>query len=437
MISYEDAVRMILDNTYTVDPENKSLSASSGQVTAEDIYADMSLPRWDISGPDGYAVRSADIKQASRERPIVLQIVETVRAGFLPEKKITPNTASRIMTGSVIPRGADCVIRFEDTDEPKDKNGPNRQNPTHVKVYVPLASGANLREVGSSIQKDSLIVPKGTVIGPAQVSALTAVGRTKIMVFRRPSVAILATGDEIVRAGRNLPPGKCYNSNTTAVASLVRHYGGVPKILGVARDTEENLLGKMLRGINTSDALITTGGVSKGDYDLVRLVLEKIGDVVFSTIKMGPGAAVAFGVAGKAPDTDGLGKVPVFALSGPPPACLINFETLMRPALLKMRGLNALRHPVIEATAVDSVFTEMPMSFVRWTHLGLAKTGYYVELNIAERLGPLASMASANSLTIIPEGKIVKAGDRIRVLPLDWRHHQFQPASWKMGDEAF
>lgn len=426
MISYDDAVQMVLQNTDVLEAEEKPLLDCVGRVSAEDVHADISLPQSDISGPDGYAVRSTDIAGAGMPTPATLKIIETVRAGCLPRKEVVPGTAARIMTGSVIPEGADCVVRFEDTDEPKDKNGPNTMNPKVVKIYVSQPVGANIRKAGSNIPEGFPVLPGGTVIGPAQISALASIGRATVKVMRCPVIAVIATGDELVNTGRPLPPGKAYNSNTAAVTSLITHYGGIPKILGIARDRESSLLRKIQEGARVADAIITSGGVSKGDYDLVRLVLGKIGEVIFSRVKMGPGAAVAFGMV-KRSSAGRHASVPVFGLPGSPRGCLVNFETLVRPALLKMRGIIALDHPVVEATAVDSIPGRMPMPFVRFTYLKKKEGEHYVILNGDERIGPLASMVTANSMTIVPEGSMIKAGERIPVLPLDWPMGQIQP----------
>jgi len=420
MLSYEDAVKTILDNVKRLDAVEKPLLSCNGQVSAENIHADFDLPQLPISGPDGYAVRSADIKDAGQKIPVVLKIIATARAGRLSNRIVKPGTAIRIMTGSVLPKGADCVVRFEDSDEPAEKNGPNKDNPSEVKIYAAMSQGDNVRPAGSNVRKGTLIVPEGTLIGPAQIAALASLGKKQIKAIRRPIVAIIATGDELVDFGKPLTPGKTYNCNTAAIASLVAHCGGIPKILGIARDKEDALISKIRKGM-TADAIITSGGVSKGDYDLVRLVLGKIGKLVFFRIKMGPGASITFGLVKRPSVDDTDAVIPVFSLAGPPIGCLINLETLVRPALIKMRGLTTVSHPSVEATVLDSIPTKMAMPFVKFTDLEKTDAGYQVTLDLINKIGILASMTTANSLTIIPEGSVIKAGDKIRVLPLDWR----------------
>jgi molybdopterin molybdotransferase len=434
MTSYEDAVAEILGNIGVLQSEERPLHLCLGQVAAEDVRSSISLPQQATSGPDGYALRSADIATASKETPVTLKIGETVHAGSLPRQKVQPGTAARIMTGSVVPKGADCVVRFEDTDEPEAKNGPRENCPSEVKIYVSPAAGSNISAAGHVVQRGTLVVPKGTVIGPGQISALTTIGKTKIKVFRRPVIAVISTGDELMAAGSPLKPGKSYNCNTPALVALIRHHGGIPKTIGIARDNQASLERKFARALELSaDVIITSGGVSKGDFDLVRLVLGKLGRVVFNRIMMGPGAAFTFGVLSRDTGKRKL-TVPVFALSGPPTGCLINFETLVRPALRKMLGYAEIRHPKVEAQAADAVSakapvkptkmpsksTGAPFNFVRWTNLAHTETGFMAKFNPADGLGFLATMATSNALTILPIGASIKPGDKVQVLPLDW-----------------
>jgi molybdopterin molybdotransferase len=169
MTNYEDALNAILQHVTVLPAEEKPLSRGAGQVTAEDVYSDLDLPQTTVAGPDGYAVRSADIREVSRENPVALRIGEVVRAGRLPKREVAAGTAARVMTGSVFPAGADCVVRFEDTDEPPDKNGPNPNLPSSVRIYVAEKAGGNLRRPGGNVQWGTLVLPRGSVIGPAQV----------------------------------------------------------------------------------------------------------------------------------------------------------------------------------------------------------------------------------------------------------------------------
>jgi molybdopterin molybdotransferase len=419
MENYQEALEKVLQYIHILDTEEKPLFEAIGQVIAEDVYSDIDLPLKDQSGPDGYAVRSADIANASDKNPVSLHIIETVRAGYLPKNTVKSGTAIRIMTGAVMPDGADCVVKFEFTDEPGNKSGPNRNNPTEVKVFRAATSGTGITRQGANIKKGALVLSQGTIVGPAQLSVLATIGRSMVKVIRRPNIAVMSSGDELIEAGQTLSPGKSYNCNEMALASLVSHYGGVPRILGVASDNEKSVMAKIKRGMK-ADAIITSGGVSKGDFDLIRKVVGKLGEVVFSRVEVGPGASVSFGYVIKEDEKQRGAVIPVFALAGPPAGCLINFEMLVRPSIFKMMGKNNIEHPVIEAVVKDAAPAKMPMTFTRWSRLEKENGGYSVEISRVETSGALAAIGSANALTFIPKGTVINRGDRIPVLPLDW-----------------
>jgi len=414
-----DALRKVLEHIPVMDFEEKSISECIGQISAEDIYADFDLPLIDISIPDGYAVISDDIKGARRDTPVVLRVIGTVSAGHPSAKKVKAGSAIRIMTGAVIPTGADCVVRFEDTDEPMNKKEGNGNTPKEVKIYKEAMPGENIRAAGSNIRKGDLVMSGGTVVGPTQISALISTGRNRLKVIRKPVLAIIATGDELISAGNPLSPGRVYNSNAESLAALISYYGGIPKIMGIARDREASLLSKFKRCMN-ADAIVTSGGVSEGDYDLVRRVIGKIGKVISPKINMGHGT-VAFGVIKK----DNAGEkdaIPVFSLSGPPSGCLINFIILVRHAVLKMRGHTDTSHPMVEAVALDQISSRTSKGFIKWTFLEKVDGKYIVKLNFTDNPMDFTSIVKANSVTMIAGDAVIKAGDRINVLPLEWRY---------------
>lgn len=426
-LKYEEALATILDRVHRLDVTQVPLLQSVGQAIAEDVIAEHPLPGFDMAGPDGYAVRSDDLVEAGPTDPVTLQIVGTVRAGSIPRTAVAPGTAVRTMTGSPIPPGADCVIRFEDTDEPGNKSGPRLDDPREVRVFVAPQPGANIRRAGNMIAKGTLVLTKGSAIGPAQISALGSLGRVVLPVFRRPKVAIISTGDELVPLGREtLPTGKSYDSNSQAISALTAHYGATPQIIGIARDTETSVTSKIRKGM-TADVIITSGGVSKGDYDLIRLVAGKMGEVVFSRINMGPGASFAFGLIRRDSSEAGRDPIPLFALSGPSAGCLFNMETLVRPALMKMMGFNHLAHAQVEASTLDplSGVRSGGMAQIRWAKLATAKDGRSATVGPAtvdfmEHHEPLTAMMEANSITIVNQNARIAKGKTVTVLPLDW-----------------
>jgi molybdopterin molybdotransferase len=291
MNNYEEAVETVLKYIHTLDVEEKPLFESIGQVLAEDVYSGIDLPLVDQSGPDGYAVIADDIRDAGKDNPVTLKIIGTVRAGCLPQQTVKRGTAMRIMTGSVFPEGADCIVRFEDTDEPGDKCGPNKNNPSTVRIYKSAVSGAGIAKAGISLKKGALVVSKGTKIGPAQVSVLATAGKSVVKVIRRPVIAVISTGDELIDLGEPLLPGKTCNCNAMAIAAVISHYGGIPERLGIARDNIKSVTDKIKKGMKM-DAIITSGGVSKGDFDLVRSVIRKMGRLFSPGWRLAP----SFGV---------------------------------------------------------------------------------------------------------------------------------------------
>ena len=416
-----DALQTILNHVETLEAVTRRLADCIGQAACEDIRAELDLPQAPIAGRDGFAVRSEDISAASPQHPVALRVSATARAGHPTRAGVRPGTAVRIMTGSLIPPGADCVVRFEDTDEPAGKNGPAGNPAAVVEIRAAMAPGTHIWPAGSQIRKGQIVLPAGSLIGPAQISALASIGLTRVGVRRAPLVSIIATGDELVRPGAKLGRGRIFCGNSAAVAALVRHYGGVPKVVGIARDREESLRSQIRRAL-AADAVITIGGVSQGDYDLVRRVTAQMGRVVFSGIPLMPGMAAAFSLI---PGSGGAGRqVPVFSLSGPPAGCLVNFETLVRPALLKMLGLSAVEHPTVTATALDGARNERPLALAVFARLRTRAGSCHVRFAILEQKTMQAVMAAANALAILPAQTEVKAGDRIQVLPLDWRRDQ-------------
>jgi molybdopterin molybdotransferase len=406
MISVEEALEKVLSCVGVLASEERPILDCLGQVLAEDIYSDIDVPPLDNTAMDGYAVRSVDTAGASRECPRYLRVVETVTAGSIPKNEVTLGTAVRIMTGAPIPKGADSIVRFEDTDETRRK-----ADSGEIGVLLEVRAGSDIRRAGEDIARGSIVLRQGTVIRPSVIGVLASLGRAKVKVIRRPVVAMLATGDELVDIDQPLAPGKIYNSNSYGVAALVMRYGGVPKLLGIARDSEDSLVAKLRMALN-SDMLITTGGVSQGDYDMVKDVLAKEGEIAFWQVRMKPGRPLAFGtISGK----------PHLGLPGNPVSSMVTFELFARPAILKMMGKKNLAKPIIEATIENRVVnTDGRRIFARAIVDG--RDGqYFARLTGPQGSGILTSMSLANGLVIVPEDKArVETGDRVQVMMLNW-----------------
>jgi len=415
MISVEQALQKILGYVDVLEEEQKPILDSMGQVLAEDIYSAIDIPPLDNSAMDGYAVRSEDTRGASRQSPRFLRVIDTVMAGSISEHSVEPGTAIRIMTGAPIPEGADSVVRFEDTDEAQ-RGGASAE----IGILCGVTTGWDIRRAGEDIARGSIVLRKGVVIRASEVGVLASLGRSEVRVIRCPTVAILATGDELVDINQPLPAGKIYDSNTYSVAALVRRYGGIPKVLGIALDSEDSLVAKLHQGLD-ADMLITTGGVSIGDFDVVKDVLAKEGEVVFWKVRMKPGRPLAFGRikgAGKA----GIARdILHLGLPGNPVSVMVAFEIFARPAILKMMGKKNLAKPTVEAVIEEPIKNKG--GYCIFARAIVEKRGgqYFARLTGPQGSGILTSMTLANGLVVVPEDRLeVDRGDIVQVMMLDW-----------------
>ena len=333
-LTVEEALEKILGYVNRLSIEEKPLLDSLGQVLAEDAISEFSIPPRDNTAMDGYAVRWDDIQSASPESPVNLKVIEELPAGKIAVKDVSEGVAIRIMTGAPMPDGADTIVPFEDTDELDRKSGPGGVD--EIGICKAWKIGSNIRRAGEDVVPGTVIIKAGTVLRPAEVGVLASLGKPAVKVFRRPVVSVLATGDELLEVGEALAPGKIYNSNNYSVAGLVLRYGGVPKVLGIARDNMDSLKAKIAEGVD-ADLVITSAGVSKGDYDIVKDVLAQEGEIAFWMVKMKPARPLAFGLL-KTRDTSGrMREVPHLGLPGNPVSSMIAFEQFGRPALLKMQ----------------------------------------------------------------------------------------------------
>jgi molybdopterin molybdotransferase len=419
VISVEQALEKVLSNIQVLGEEERPLLECLGQVLSEDVYSDVNVPPKDNSAMDGYAVRASDIKGASPQHPRILRVIDMVIAGGLPKRAVEPGTAIRIMTGAPVPDWADCVVGFENTDETGRMVAVNKI-PDEIGINVEEKSGSNIRKTGESVQKGGLVLARGAVIRPSEIGVIASIGKIKIKVIRRPVVAILATGDELSEPGEALAEGGIYNSNTYSVAAQVMREGGIPKILGIARDNEASVVNKINQALD-ADLLVTIGGVSMGDYDVVKDVLAKQGQIVFWKVCTKPGKPLAFGTIRR----DGQGSpakdMPHLGLAGNAVSCMVNYELFVRPAILKMMGRKNLSKPTIEATIEDSIKNEDNRRVFARVIVERREGQYYAKLTGPQGSGILTSMALANGLAIVPENEsLIRKGDHLRVMMLDW-----------------
>jgi molybdopterin molybdotransferase len=419
MLSVEEALERILGVFHVLEAERRPILEAHGQVLAEEIVARFDIPPLENSAMDGYAVQSSSVIGASRASPVVLSVVGAVAAGQLPKHEVTQGTAVRIMTGAPVPKGADAVVPFEDTDEAKRVD--SEMTPAEIGICDEVVSSANVRPPGQDIRKGQRVLEKGTGLRPAEIGVLASLGHGEVAVVRRPVTAILATGDELMEPVDDYAPGKIYDSNSYGVAAAVQRAGGIPLMLGIARDDLESISTKLQKALG-ADMLITSAGVSKGDYDMVKDVLAQYGEIEFWSVRMRPAKPLAFGVLA-APDGR---AVPLLGLPGNPVSALVAFEQFGRPAIYKMMGRNDIRRPTVQAVLEEPIYNPDGRRVYARAIVTKRKGTYYARLTGHQSSNLLTSMARANGLAICPEDVPKKdAGDTVTVQMLDWPESLF------------
>lgn len=417
MISVEEARARILAFFSRLAPERKPLLEALGQVVAEDVVAPFDIPPLDNTSMDGYAVRFEDTAGASPAEPRTLRVTADLAAGYILETPVGGGEAVRIMTGAPIPPGADAIVPFEETDEPLRGVNQQARKAGSVQVFRAAAAGANIRYRGEDVRRGQTVVASGRVVRPSEIGVFASIGLTHIQVFRRPVVAILSTGDEITEPGAQLQPGRIFDANAHSIAAMVAKFGGVPRLLGIARDTVADLTAKIHEALD-ADMLVTSAGVSRGDFDVVKDVLAREGAIDFWTVRMKPGKPLAFGAF---PAADGR-RVPHLGLPGNPVSSMVSFELFGRPAIFTMLGRSDWQRAVIKATTRDRIVnTDGRRFYARCIVTRDAGGRYYADLTGPQGSGILTSMSAANGLTIIPEEQpAAEPGDEIDVMMLDW-----------------
>jgi molybdopterin molybdotransferase len=419
MISVEEARERILGFVSRLEPVRVPLLDALGQVLAEDMVAPLDIPPLDNTAMDGYAVRAADTSGATEAAPRTLRVVADLAAGYVSDSVVGPGEAMRIMTGAPMPAGADAIVPFEETDEPLRGVNEAPARTGSVRVFRAAEPSANIRFRGEDVRAGQVVMPAGRVVRASEIGVLSSLGLADVRVHRRPVVAILSTGDEVTEPGQPLLPGRIYDANAYGVAALVRKYGGIPKLLGIARDTVDDLTAKIHEGFD-ADMIVTSAGVSRGDFDVVKDVLAREGAIDFWTVRMKPGKPLAFGAF----RTPSGRSVPHLGLPGNPVSSMVSFELFGRPALFKMLGRADWERPVIRAITRDEVRNADGRRFYARCVVSRGEDGrYYADLTGPQGSGILTSMSAANALTIIPEDlPAAMRGDEIDVMMLDWEH---------------
>ena len=402
LVSLDDAVVLITDHTRIVGEEEIALLSALGRVISKDIFAPGNFPPFDRSPLDGYAVRATDIKEAKPGKPVELEVSQEIPAGNYSEIEVVRNQAAKILTGAPIPPGADVVIRFEDV---KKKKGPR------IEVFNPMPAYSNYCFAGEDIQEGEMVLAAGSRVDPAVITLFAALGFYFAPVYRIPQITIISTGDELVDINEQLASGKIYNSNSYSIAADVQLTGARPVCSGIVEDNPELIANKIEAALEISDMVITTGGISVGDYDVVKEALTIMGaDILFHRVNMRPGSPALGAVKN--------GKI-IISLSGNPAAAFVSYHLIAKPVILKLMGMT--KWEFISSTAVlqeDYPKASKPRRFLRgraFLDVGELK----VRLTGKQNPGIIRSMLNCNCLIDIPANSPgLKAGDNVRVILL-------------------
>lgn len=399
MISVDEALKIVMGHVAEGLTESVSLDEALDRVLAEDVTSADAIPPFDNSAMDGYAVRCEDVQGATPDEPVVLRVVDVVAAGQVSSKRLMHGEAIRIMTGAAVPDGTDGVIMVEQT---------RLQDEKHVEVFAHVDAGQNVRRAGEDIMKGDTVLKKGRRLRPADVGILASVGRPAVSAFRKPRVAVLSTGDELLLPGDPLEPGKIRTSNSHTLVNLIREWGGEPQDIGIARDTPEDTRQKLTRAFE-SDVVVTSGGVSMGELDHVRDVVAALGvEIKFWKVRQRPGKPLVFGTRG---------KQLFFGLPGNPVSSMVTCELYVKPALLKTIGVAAVAPVTVRAILNEDVRKKAGLRhFVRGV-LSYRDGQFAVSTTGSQSSGVLRSMSVGNCLIDLPEDlEDPKAGLSVEVI---------------------
>lgn len=412
VLSVDEARARILSFFNPLSPVDKPLLESLGLVLARDVIAEVDLPAFRNSAMDGYAVRSVDTERSSATAPISLTVVGDVPAGQVAREELLPGTAMRIMTGAPLPNGADAVIRFEDVERSQNQSNrtANHEYRSEIVISKPVDVSQNVRQPGEDVLSGSIVLNRGTVIEPPQVGVLAALNQAVVRVIPRPRVAILATGNEVVDLGPELSLGQIRNSNSYLIAALTRSFGAESQVIGIAEDTEHDIIDKLVAA-KSANLIVTTGGVSVGDFDAVKRVLRQKGTVDLWQVRMKPGRPLAFGK---------FERTPLLGLPGNPVAAAVAYTQFGGPAIRLMLGCSNVMPRTLRARTTHEIRNSGGRRhFLR----GIAKRdgeSLTVQVLSNQGSGVLSSLAHANCYVVIDEDAIhVDAGSWVTIEPFD------------------
>jgi molybdopterin molybdotransferase len=406
LMNVDRAVQLILENITVLPSESVPIAQVLGRVLAEDVTAGENIPPFANSGMDGYAVRSADVEAAAPDHPVRLPVVLDIPAGATPEHFLSPMQAARIMTGAPLPEGADAVVPVEQTDD-QWLSGGGASLPESIAIYQRVNPGEHVRLPGEDIRIGQTVLRRGTVLHPQDMGVLASLGCLFVPVIRQPRVAIVSTGSELIDVDQPLTPGKIRNSNRYVLAGLVTTCGGVPVPLPTARDTIEDVQRCFLDALACQpDLIISSAGVSAGVHDVVRTVIDELGEVHLWRVNLRPGKPLVFGR---------VKNTPFLGLPGNPVSAMITFDIFVRPVLLAQGGRDPADVPVKMAVVGENLRSDGRRSYLR-VKLTQQDGRWVAHLTGTQSSAALMSMVLADGLLIIPEGVTeIAAGSELPV----------------------
>jgi len=424
LLSLEEALERLLDGVETLPAEMAPLQEAAGRILGADLYADGALPPWDNTAMDGFAVRSIDVAGAAPDRPVPLRVAGEVAAGQTPSKPVEAGTAVRIMTGAPLPPGADAVVPIEDTSAwlgPRAVVG--APLPATIDIRRSVAPGEHVRRRGEDVEAGSRVLRAGERLGAGAVTLAAAVGRDRVSVVRRPHVALLATGDEIVEPGQPAGDGQIHDANTAGISVLARRAGAAARSFGIAGDDLAAVQARLTEALAWADVVVVTGGVSVGARDVVKDAFEAIGTVDFWRVAVQPGKPLAFGRSARPRGAPAGGPVLLFGLPGNPVSSYVTFELFVRPAVRRLSGGDPRARRTRRAVLAERA-TKSPerRAFLRVRLEEPTRPG---DLPVARLSGGQGShvvtaLAAADALAVVPEGiAAAEAGSEVEVWPLE------------------
>ncbi len=415
MLSVSEALSRVLSDFQPLDTEPVAALEAAGRVLAESVRATLNLPPFANSSMDGYAVRAADIRGVAANNPAALAVIGDVPAGVMPSVTVRPGAAVRIMTGAQVPDGADAVVPVEATDDTRSPTG--GPLPAIVQIREPVPAGANIRVVGEDVRLGEEGLPRGTLLRPYDIGVLAAFGMNRVAVVRRPRMAILGTGDELVDIDQVPAAGQIRDTNGVTLTALARKYGAEPIRLGLARDRVDDVYARLINAVESgADVIVSSAGVSVGAYDVVKAAVERDGSLGFWKVRMRPGKPFAYGrFRGR----------PFFGLPGNPVSAVVGFEIFVRPAILKLAGRLRLDKPRVDVRTSEPLYSDGRESYLRAVVVRDGD-GYVARSAGGQGSNMISSLARSNALVIIPEGvREVPAGSRLDAWMLDWPEEVF------------